>query len=91
MDKYDYIEIVYRFALFCIFAVASGYVLINSWVASTVQAFDGFVAYIFICIGVIGWLIFNLGVGAYLVWVAKGSFRPKPEIEDEDEEEELDG
>ena len=91
MDKYDYMEIAYRFALFCVISIASGYILMTEWVARAVGTGHGFIQYIVIFIGVIIWLMFITGVGAYLIFVAKGSFRPKdPNEEYDDEDDELD-
>lgn len=93
MDKYDYLEIAYRFALFCIICIASGYILMTEWAARIVGTGTGFVQYIGVFLGVVIWIIFNVGIGAYLIFVAKGSFRPKnPDDDDEDDdidEEEL--
>lgn len=89
MDKYDYIEIAYRFALLCIFCVASGYVLINSWIANALATGNGIVQYIVVVIGIAGWLVLILGIAAYLAFVAKGSFRPKEPCDDEDEDEDV--
>ena len=93
MDKYDYLEIAYRFALFCIICIASGYILISEWCAKIISTGTGFVQYIVILIGVIIWLVFIIGVGAYLVFVAKGSFRPKnpDDSDEEDDDEDEDG
>ena len=86
MDKYDYIEIIYRFFLFCIICVASGYILVTNWIASTLATGDGIIQYIVVVAGIAGWLVIILGIAAYLVFVAKGSFRPKEPSDDEEDD-----
>ena len=90
MDKYDYIEIIYRFFLFCIICVASGYILVTGWISSTLATGNGIFQYIVVVFGIAGWLVIVLGIAAYLVFVAKGSFRPKVPEEDDEEEEDSD-
>jgi len=90
MDMYDYIEVIYRSILFCTICIASGYILMVSWIASIISTGTGFIQYIGVFIGVSMWIIFNIGVIAYLVFVAKGSFRPKDPNEEDDLEEDDD-
>ena len=73
-DIYDGIEIVYRTILYFVLAGASGYMAYNSGLV-----FDGnFFAEVII---VWLWMMIQIGFIAYLMFVAKGSFRPKDKQE----------
>ena len=90
MDIYDYIEIVYRTVLFFVIALASGYIAFTGVIVPSF-AFGDTVSFIITTNAVIVWLVFMIGIAAYLIMVAKGSFRPKvEEMEDEEEDDDLD-
>ena len=85
MDKYDYMEIAYRTGLFIAIVAASSYVL-SRFVDLAKQStgwYPWFLAILYIFV----WIVFVIGIAAYLIFVAKGSFRPKPPEDENDDDE----
>ena len=91
-DKYDYYEIAYRTILFLVISYASFFILSAFGDLAKKPPVTGF-AFILVTFYTLVWIVFEIGILAYLVFVAKGSFRPKPaipEYEDEDDNEDGD-
>ena len=91
-DKYDYYEIAYRTILFLVISYASFFILSAFADLAKKPPVTGF-AFILVTFYTLVWIVFEIGILAYLVFVAKGSFRPKPaipEYEDEDDNEDGD-
>jgi hypothetical protein len=80
MDKYDYIEIVYRTVLFLTIMGAGMYVMLTTFLLPFPPNPDitwwGFTIALMTI-----WVIFGIGVSSYLIFVAKGTFRPKTQEE----------
>ena len=86
-DKYDYYEIAYRTILFLVISYASFFILSAFGDLAKKPPVTGF-AFILVTFYTLVWLVFEIGVVTYLIFVAKGSFRPKPAIpEDEDDDD----
>ena len=86
-DKYDYYEIAYRTILFLVISYASFFILSAFGDLAKKPPVTGF-AFILVTFYTLVWIVFEIGILAYLVFVAKGSFRPKPAIpEDEDDDD----
>jgi hypothetical protein len=75
MDKYDYIEILYRAGLFLIAASAS-FFIVQLAINSAKLTYHGLGMWVYAIIVIVAWLIFMVAVLSYLIFIAKGSFRP---------------
>jgi hypothetical protein len=76
MDKYDYLEIVYRGLLFLVAASASFSILQLAIGAAKDQHHPGITLFAYGIMVTWAWVIFLVGVAAYTIFIAKGSFRP---------------
>ena len=84
-DKWDYLEVAYRLLIIILLAVPTAFfvVMISEIVTGTLSKF---IAYLIITFFAFAWIMLVVGVVAWVVFVAKGTFRPREELPDDGED-----
>ena len=80
-DKWDYLEILYRSLIVLMVTGTSAFFLVQM-VYAIVALFPDhpFIVYLITSLLFFGWVLMAIGVCAWVIFIAKGTFRPKEEL-----------